>query len=113
VNEHREYCPWRNAQSQSGDIPTENSRLAAWEVVVRVLRNDHYLKTNNEPQAGTPKKILTVSKQSDFLFGDEENKDAKCLREEQDKARWARLRRVKSLFESKSARARKGREHLS
>lgn len=113
INEHRDYCPWRNAQSQSGDNSSQDSRLAAWEVLVRVLRNDNYLKSSIQFQSGTPRKTLSPRKQSNGLFGDGDDEAAKELREEQDKERWARLRRVKSLFESKSTKARKGRDGLS
>jgi len=101
INEHRIYCPWRNADSQSG--PTTKSTialLAGWEVMLRVLKNDHYLR-----HAGDRPVHTKPSTDLESPFGDDdEDDDARSVREEKDKERWARLRRVKSLFDTKGGK---------
>lgn len=103
VSEHREYCPWRNSISQSGANSVSGS-LAAWEVVTRVIKNSHYLRTQTEksavkprgPRPTTPQKQVTSDN-----FEEVDDADAKSIRDEEDKKRWARLRRVKSMFNSR------------
>ncbi|KAI9736567.1 MAG: hypothetical protein M1818_006078 [Claussenomyces sp. TS43310] len=112
INEHREYCPWRNPNMQSGESTDNNSlqtpQLAAWQVIIRVLRNDQYLKSKAESQVGAPKKALPTSqKAAAELDADIEDDEASRIREEKDKERWARLRRVRSLFEMKSKKGQR------
>jgi hypothetical protein len=110
VTEHRDYCPWRNAASQNGlkaTAQTASTAMAGWEIVLRVLKNDYYLRHNGErhgenttPRPSSRSSIATGS----GVFGTEgEEEDAKS-REEKDKERWARLKKVKSLFDTKSGR---------
>ena len=107
VTEHRDYCPWRNAASQNGLKATSkeaSSALAGWQVVLRVLKNDHYLRHSGERHGD---KILKEHLSSDSISGpfgaDVRQEDAKS-REEKDNERWARLRRVKSLFDTKAGK---------
>ncbi len=118
VEQHREYCPWRNPKSQSGGGVTNKSiqasELAAWQVVVRVLKNDHRLRHGSSdadkdktraPAAvaeGRPETALAVDITED---------DAESIREEKDKERWARLRRVRSLFDTKAAKKLQRNSH--
>lgn len=104
VTEHRDYCPWRSAASQSGEHSATGS-LAGWEVVLRVIKNDHYLRTNKQGSAKKLRMQRPVTPQRHKTPEDTEDADdadAKSLRDEEDKKRWARLRRVKSLFSTKS-----------
>lgn len=97
MKEHRDYCPWKNATAQSG--PTAKDKLAAWEIVLRVLRNDFYLRN---PDAGKKTAKKGVEDDAGSLFGDEKSEaEVKSIREEKDKEWSARLRRVKSLFNTK------------
>jgi FAD/FMN-containing dehydrogenase len=104
VKEHRDYCPWRNPASQNGlnTTSTETSTaLAGWQVVLRVLKNDHYLRQNGAHNGERPSTAGGGISGSPGANVDEA--DAKS-REEKDKERWARLRRVKSLFDAKGGK---------
>lgn len=107
VTEHREYCPWRSAASQSGEQSVTGS-LAGWEVLLRVIKNDHYLRTNKQGSAKKMRMQRPITPQrhkTPEVAEDLDDADAKSLRDEEDKKRWARLRRVKSLFSTKSKKA--------
>lgn len=114
VEEHRDYCPWRNPRSQNGDEPiSTDTKLAAWQVLLRLLKNDHYLKRSAEisPQTRKQRPMTMISNSTPstnpFNFqddDDDDNEDARSLREEKDKQRWARLKRVKSLFDTKASK---------
>ena len=104
VTEHRPYCPWQNAASQNGKTKNSTSQLAGWEIVLRVLKNEYYLRT----AGGGGKEVRPVSAGNgengvDFGLGlgEEEDVKTKDERDAKDKERWARLRRVKSLFDTK------------
>jgi hypothetical protein len=106
VKEHRDYCPWRNAASQNGQKATEksgNHTLAGWEIVLRVLKNEHYLRHGKENQTGKTSRppISDAAREVESILDD--NEDAKS-RDEKDKQRWARLRRVRSLFDTKGGK---------
>lgn len=105
VQEHRDYCPWRNAASQNGLTATSKDLATApagWEVVLRVLKNDHYLRHNEARNLGSSSRDRRSSINS--LFEADANHEESKGRDERDKERWARLRRVKSLFETKPGR---------
>lgn len=107
VKEHRDYCPWRNPASQSGLMATSDeagTALAGWEVVLRVLKNDHYLRNKGarNPNSASRDPLPGESFENSFEASVDEE-DAKS-REERDKERWARLRRVKSLFDTKTGK---------
>jgi hypothetical protein len=105
VKEHREYCSWRNEKSQSGSVATKNSaqapELAAWEIVLRVLKNSYLLRTGGENR---PDRAKQASGAEIPVQADPDHEDAQSIREEKDKERWVRLRRVKSLFDTKSTK---------
>jgi hypothetical protein len=107
VTEHRDYCPWRNPASQNGLKATSteaSSALAGWQVVLRVLKNDHYLRHRGERHGDkTSKEPLSSDSISGSFEADVGEEDAKS-REEKDNERWARLRRVKSLFDTKAGK---------
>lgn len=111
VKEHRDYCPWRNAASQNGQKATDNSEstaLAGWEIVLRVLKNDHYFRHGNEIQAArasvsVASKPVASDAVSEIHSTLDEDEDAKS-RDEKDSQRWARLKRVKSLFDTKGGK---------
>jgi hypothetical protein len=111
VKEHRDYCPWTNAKSQNGGKATASSAtqaLAGWEIVFRVLKNDHYLRhsgENNAEKAIKHQMLANNASEIASAFGTNvEDNDAKSIREEKDRERWARLRRVKSLFDTKAGK---------
>jgi hypothetical protein len=113
ICEHRDYCPWRNPRSQSGPPSAKNGEpanpeLAAWEVVQRVIKNDFFLRERNKPQSEKPKPAAPTPLEdagdthSFFDNSNIDDEDAKSIREQKDKERWSRLRKVKSLFDTKS-----------
>jgi hypothetical protein len=103
VKEHRDYCPWQNPASQSGHKATSKeagTSLAGWEVVLRVLKNDHYLRHG----ARSHDKDSQAGESAETSFGIDNDEGHTKARDERDKERWARLRRVKSLFDTKSGK---------
>ena len=103
VTEHRDYCPWRNTASQNGSSKSSTSPMAGWEIVIRVLKNDFYLNHNTD-QPIEKARPATSTGQIDIFGTEIESDDARSITEENDKERWARLRRVKSLFDTKSGK---------
>jgi hypothetical protein len=133
VREHRFFCPWRNpaaqrnpgrdaAGSRRNTATSADADLAGWELTCLVIKNDAYLRSveakrksgifrlsrpttpaaapaeNATPSAlGTP---LAVFGPDGLAVGDADAEDEKV----KDKERWARLRRVKSLFDTKGVR---------
>ncbi|KAK7426613.1 hypothetical protein QQZ08_006943 [Neonectria magnoliae] len=128
IREHRFFCPWANAETQKrGGVQTRpEEELPGWEILVQTLANDAHLRSVYEghssarpqPQSATavpstprrpgtgvslsspqtPVTGGTPTTGSENIEKDENERDAK------DKERWARLRRVKSLFDSKGTR---------
>lgn len=109
TKEHRDYCPWSNAVSQNGTGKSSTSLLAGWEVVQRVLKNECYLKHSGQKRQETIVRPVTAgsmgseeSSGQGRLEAEEETESKE--REVKDKERWARLRRVKSLFDTKGGK---------
>lgn len=107
AQEHRDYCPWRNAASQNGLSATAklgSTAVPGWEVASRVLKNDYYLRNGKESKEDATQVTAAVDDNaSDFGSILDDAEDSK-IRDEKDKERWARLRRVKSLFDTKNKR---------
>lgn len=108
VKEHRDYCPWRNAISQNGKGPVKTSTtgMAGWEIIIRILYNDNVLRSRREIPLSkvTPCASENNVEMDGAVRTDAEDDDARSIRDEEDKQRWARLRRVKSLFETKGGK---------
>ncbi|KAH7013273.1 C3HC zinc finger-like-domain-containing protein [Ilyonectria destructans] len=128
LREHRFFCPWSNAdtQKQGSRQNRPEGELPGWKILVQTLANDSHLRgvyegrpsARSQPQTigdvpSTPRRpgtaISVTTPQatpatpataggSENIEEDEKERDAK------DKERWARLRRVKSLFDSKGTR---------
>lgn len=110
VLQHREYCPWRSAESQNGVKSTVNAKvrpLAGWEIVLRLLKNGYRLRTGKD--IGNVASRSSVS--NDNPDGATDDDDAMSSRDAKDKERWARLRRVKSLFDTKGAKKEKDKQN--
>lgn len=129
LREHRFFCPWKNgaAQRNSGSKPTARGEeaKAGWEILVQVLKNDAFLRNRaagGPKVAGHGRSKSTVVPQnvtpmtpgrpttagggpagSSFLGGggDDDEQEDEATRAAKDKERWARLRKVKSLFNTK------------
>ncbi|RCI16654.1 hypothetical protein L249_3297 [Ophiocordyceps polyrhachis-furcata BCC 54312] len=97
LREHRFFCPWKSADAQS------RGAKPAWSMLLQTLVNDASLRNFYEGRSATTTSTSTavaidVASGNDADEADEKARDAK------DKERWARLRKVKSLFDTKSAR---------
>lgn len=107
VKVHRDYCPWSNAASQNGREKSSTSTLAGWEVLLRVLKNEYYLKHSGDKEKERVVRPVTAggggSVESFAEVGDEGEAE-RSARDAKDKERWARLRRVKSLFDTKAGK---------
>ncbi|KAG9242715.1 C3HC zinc finger-like-domain-containing protein [Calycina marina] len=106
VFEHRAYCPWRNSESQNGATTKSGTALLpGWKIMLRVMKNDHHLRYSGErPVTAKPKPMVVNGDLANPVGEDEENADAKSIREDKEKERWARLKRVKSLFDVKGGK---------
>ncbi|PBP23233.1 DNA repair protein [Diplocarpon rosae] len=106
VTQHRKYCPWQNPTSQNGPNPakTSTSSMAGWEIVVQILKNDHRLRNAKDLPARKTLSPPQVDNTSEVVSADIDDEDATSIRDQKDKERWARLRRVKSLFETKGGK---------
>ncbi|KAJ6780182.1 hypothetical protein PWT90_04410 [Aphanocladium album] len=125
IREHRYFCPWKSPQAQSRIGTTgKDAQATASVTLLQMLKNESDLrnlyagrsrktkpqtpivaeKENTDP--ATPQKAPPVilepmsnpQVKSSVTEFDDAERDAK------DKERWARLRKVKSLFDTKSNR---------
>ncbi|RDA85488.1 hypothetical protein CP532_0005 [Ophiocordyceps camponoti-leonardi (nom. inval.)] len=96
LREHRFFCPWKSAEAQS------RGAKSAWSMLLQTLVNDASLRNLYEGRSLTTgtstAPAINVVSGNDADEADEKARDAK------DKERWARLRKVKSLFDTKGAR---------
>lgn len=135
IREHRFFCPWKSSQAQSRIGATgEDAQAAAWVTLLQMLKNESSLrrlyegrtrkpgpveaphlpeKENADPSTPrkaaapvSPEPMSNASARTAVPESDEADRDAK------DKERWARLRKVKSLFDTKSSRKNKKAEAL-
>lgn len=126
IREHRFFCPWKNPQAQNRSGATgEDDSVTAWVSLLQMLMNESNLRIIYEGRVKTTKPVLEVG------VVDKENTDpstpqratsivqepksnpvikppalefSETDRDAKDKERWARLRKVKSLFDTKSSR---------
>ncbi|RDW85775.1 hypothetical protein BP5796_04100 [Coleophoma crateriformis] len=108
VSEHRAYCPWRNAESQNGTkalAGESNPAVPGWEVLILVIRNHHRLTTGGA--ISPPSKRTYSPEESEGVAVEEDDETARSIRDQKDKERWTRMRRVKSLFEPKAKKSQK------
>lgn len=127
VAEHREYCPWINATSQGGGGPTGNqissiANLAGWELLLRAIHNAQQSRRD----AASDERRADSNAVDDAPLEKEANEDpppslgidaitaedaqAKeiAARDEKDKERWAKLKRLKSVFHVKRGKGKLG-----
>ncbi|KAF9876328.1 hypothetical protein CkaCkLH20_06271 [Colletotrichum karsti] len=125
VREHRFFCPWKNPMTQrlGAAKPGSESDMAAWKCLAQVLKNDAYLRgaLDDRPKnrawhnrgASVPSTPVRRGGAAPSTPGGYDSpsaatepagEDDEKARDAKDKERWARLRRVKSLFESKNAK---------
>ncbi|CAJ2505553.1 Uu.00g129470.m01.CDS01 [Anthostomella pinea] len=122
VREHRFFCPWRNGAAQRNPGSKLTDTKVAWEVLAQTVKNNSYLcrqaeKSNQRPAAmhrptvsvpSTPSRGGGANEDQRLVMlgpdmGEDEDDD-NTTRDAKDKERWARLRRVKSLFDTKNGK---------
>ncbi|KAI9781745.1 MAG: hypothetical protein M1839_005738 [Geoglossum umbratile] len=109
INEHRDYCPWVNSLSQSGGGGSSkkpktdvNGQKAGWEVLVRALQGALHLQLQYDDPASPS---LPGGSTGDATYegnaakGRNEEAASVMSRDEQDKERWARLKKLKKVFD--------------
>lgn len=126
VREHRFFCPWKNPKAQSRiGLTGKDAEATASITLLQMLKNESNLRSIYE---GRPKKTkpvetpgvaekenrapITPQKAAPVLLEPMSNPSVKvpapefdeAERDAKDKERWARLRKVKSLFDTKSSR---------
>ncbi|KAI8955391.1 C3HC zinc finger-like-domain-containing protein [Xylaria longipes] len=128
IREHRFFCPWRNASVQQNPGAKTKDTKAAWEVLAQTLKNNAYLRQEADKSArrtlfhrptasvpGTPSRSRKQDGEGDTIPATpdklEDEEEDMAARDVKDKERWAKLRRVKSLFDTKGGR--KSRRALS
>jgi hypothetical protein len=131
LREHRFFCPWKNgaAQRNAGAKPLAPGEVdkPGWEILVQVLRNEAFIRqrtsvahsrskssvpprTTVAPASGvaalagakTPERPITSAGYSLSNGGDDGEEDDDESRKKKDQAMVSRLRRVKSLFNTKA-----------
>ncbi|KAI1271012.1 zf-C3HC-domain-containing protein [Xylaria sp. FL0933] len=121
VREHRFFCPWRNPTAQQNPGAKTKDTKAGWEILAQTLKNSAYLRQQAEKSGhrtpfhraaaslpGTPSRSSKRDGEGQAAMetpdkpGDEqEEEEDMAVRDAKDKERWAKLRRVKSLFDTK------------
>lgn len=119
LREHRFFCPWKNASAQTrqGSTEQDNNATAAWGALLQMLKNESELRNMYEGRAkkntkdadsvvpSTPPREPSMaeppSAHSAMSYAEA---DGDAERAAKDKERWARLRKVKSLFDTKNGK---------
>ncbi|KAK0667549.1 C3HC zinc finger-like-domain-containing protein [Cercophora samala] len=132
VREHRFFCPWKNGEVQRNPgaklLPKGDKEKPAWEVLLEVLKNENFIRERVEGTAGgqhgrskssaaavgtskTPERPrpttaggTPMADGEDAGDGQEEDEEA---RKKKDQDVMSRLRRVKSLFNTKGGKLSK------
>ncbi|KAI0548643.1 zf-C3HC-domain-containing protein [Xylaria curta] len=120
IREHRFFCPWRNATVQQNPGAKTKDTKTAWEVLAQTLKNNAYLRQEAEKSArrtpfhrpaasvpGTPSRSRKQDGEGEIPATPDKPEDEEedmAARDAKDKERWAKLRRVKSLFDTKGRR---------
>ncbi|KAG8423416.1 hypothetical protein J3458_000316 [Metarhizium acridum] len=130
LREHRFFCPWKNPQVQSrGGVSNGKDSLAGWRTLVQTIKNESDLRnlysgkskrvgqllaspspmrdmpgTPGSPSPAPPGPKMSIDAPSTGTPQTNAGDDEEKTREAKDKERWARLRKVKSLFDTKGSR---------
>lgn len=134
LREHRFFCPWKNAQAQSrAGVPHGEASMPGWKTLIQTIKNESDLRhvytgrskrvgqlqeggigspgpvrnapgTPGSPSPATPGAKVSIDAPSVVTPQAGTGEDDEKVREAKDKERWARLRKVKSLFDTKGSR---------
>ncbi|KAK0384762.1 hypothetical protein NLU13_7240 [Sarocladium strictum] len=110
VREHRFFCPWRNPSTQAPTAVDASAvkSVPAWGVLIQTLRNEAHLRTVYGPAVG-PKQAeggtssVAADPSAEPAEMDENDEE---VQKAKDKERWARLKKIKSLFDIKGGKGR-------
>ncbi|KAL8728082.1 MAG: hypothetical protein Q9166_005607 [cf. Caloplaca sp. 2 TL-2023] len=92
LGEHRDYCPWINARSQSRNPTPTDSDLPGWQILQNMV-------LNLRPPGGLPiQSASTANGGGTGADGVAEEVLETKTKEEKDKERWTRLKRLKQVF---------------
>lgn len=104
VAEHRDYCPWVNAESQSLNNYNQTARSsisgeAGWVVLMRMINNT--VPAEGRPKIATsaadsPIHTAGLSGEVDSLLTEATDDTARDAR---DRERWAKLKKLKQVFQ--------------
>ncbi|KAL9130087.1 MAG: hypothetical protein Q9217_001646 [Psora testacea] len=105
VGEHRDYCPWINTLSQNG-VSRRSSLdgLAGWEVLYKHVRNNAIYKRDSmlDTRADAEKENADAAREAgSAINSDKTAEEDKAAMEQKDQERWARLKRLKQVFQVK------------
>lgn len=95
---HRSYCPWVNAASQNPEATGKEAK-PIWKILVDILEKES--KARKEGADGLVRSETVGTMATTATDGSVGDDDYEKQKSEKDKERWARLRRVKSIFEPK------------
>lgn len=128
VAEHREYCPWINASSQAGGTTssqTSTASLAGWELLLRAITNAQQSRrdvassslsderradnstVDGDPSGANEDATGSLRSVGNTITTEMQSKDL-AARDEKDKERWAKLKRLKSVFQVKRGKGKVG-----
>lgn len=118
ANEHRDYCPWVNPESQNPTPSSDqnqqprpsNSDQAGWEILLRMINNN---SARAERRSLSDMSEATGAAALDGGFASEvgsilsrtETGDTKA-RDARDRERWAKLKKLKQVFHVKRNRGK-------
>lgn len=104
---HKEYCPWVNAGSQNGGA---EGGKPIWAILGEAIGRED--KVRKQDGAGKGEKGSAAGREETPVEteGRADEGEYEKLRDEKDKERWARLRKVKSLFEGKGKKVTKAKQ---
>ncbi|PHH62273.1 hypothetical protein CDD81_7261 [Ophiocordyceps australis] len=112
--EHRFFCPWRSPKAQSKGGAAQAAGLAAWQALLQSVRNEASLRS---VYAGRAQQLPATARQTTPSIGSVADEGEPSLgveaddgaRDAKDKERWARLRKVKSMLNTKKLRRSTGK----
>lgn len=110
IGEHRDYCPWINALSQNG-APTRRSSLeglAGWEIILRAVQIRAIQRREESGDVAREKEIADDATSDVGSVVTSMTPEDRASRDEKDKERWAKLKRLKQVFH---VRSEKGKEN--
>ncbi|KFZ17207.1 hypothetical protein V502_04685 [Pseudogymnoascus sp. VKM F-4520 (FW-2644)] len=105
---HKEYCPWVNSGSQNGGGAAGGKPI--WAILGEAIGRED--KVRKQDEAGKGEKGAAAGREGTPVEteGGADEGEYEKLRDERDKERWARLRKVKSLFEGKGKKVAKAKQ---